>query len=195
MPLHANANAMPQDHIEALGLPSDLTKALQRLALHQRSPARHRRPVGVIGPGDADGQVYADARLIGRALAAAGMAIVCGGRGGVMAAASQGASEAGGVAIGILPEEDERNANPYLTVALPTGIGEMRNALIARSAICLVAVGYNMGTLSEMALGLKWERPVFVLHGELSLPGAVEVADVHQMLECVVEYLLGRALP
>ena len=191
--MHANVNHMQQDHIEALGLPLGLTEALRRLAMHQASPVRHRRPVGVIGPGDAEGQVYDDARLIARALAAAGMAIVCGGRGGVMAAASQGATEAGGVAIGILPEEDERNANPYLSVALPTGIGEMRNALIARSALCLVAVGYNMGTLSEMALGLKWERPVFVLHGEPSLPGAVEVADVQQMLGCVVDCLLGDA--
>ena len=65
------------------------------------------------------------------------MAVICGGRGGVMQAAAQGASEAGGIVIGLLPEEDTRAANPYLTVALPTGLGEMRNALIARSAICL----------------------------------------------------------
>ena len=182
---------MPQDRIDTLGLPPDLAAALHQLAERQCSPARHRRPVGIIGPGDASERVCADARFIAHALACAGMAIVCGGRGGVMAAASQGASEAGGTAIGILPEEDERNANPYLTVALPTGIGEMRNALIARSALCLVAVGYNMGTLSEMALGLKWERPVFVLHGELALPGAVDVHSTHEMLTHVTRCLLG----
>ena len=61
----------------------------------------------------------------------------------------------------------------------------------SRSAVCLVAVGYNMGTLSEMALGLKWERPVFVLHGQVQLPGAVEVTDRYEMLEKVVSHLLA----
>ena len=164
---------------------------MSQLAVRQSGAQRHRRPVGMIGPGDAGERELEAARFIAHALATAGMSIVCGGRGGVMAAASQGASEAGGVVIGMLPEEDERNANPYLTIALPTGIGEMRNALIARSAVCLVAVGYNMGTLSEMALGLKWERPVFVLHGQVQLPGAVEVADRFEMLEKVVSHLLA----
>jgi len=181
---------MAHDRIEALGLPPALTQALRQLAERQQGPAAHRRPVGMIGPGDAGACECDAARRIAGALAAAGMAMVCGGRGGVMAAASQGAREAGGIAIGILPEEDERHANPYLSIALPTGMGEMRNALIARSAICLVAVGYNLGTLSEMVLGLKWERPVFVLYGELLPPGVVEVASEHAMLEAVVHCLL-----
>ncbi len=70
-------------------------------------------------------------------------------------------------------------------------MGEMRNALIARSALCLVAIGGNMGTLSEMALGLKWNTPVFVMHGDVALPGAVAVADVPQMLARVVDCLLN----
>lgn len=176
---------------EFLNLPLSLTRSLKQLEARQKSSHRHRRPVGLIGPGDASEQECAAARLIAFALAKSGMHIVCGGRGGVMAAASQGASDAGGVSIGLLPEEDERNANPFLTIALPTGIGEMRNALIARSAVCLVAVGYNMGTLSEMALGLKWERPVFVLHGQVKLPGAVETSDPFEMLTQVVAYLLN----
>lgn len=192
MQLHASVKSMQQDHIEALGFAPHITARLKALQALQHSADCHRRPVGIIGPGDAGEREYAAARRIARALASAGMTIICGGRGGVMAAASQGASEAGGTAIGVLPEEDERNANAFLTVALPTGIGEMRNALIARTAVCLVAVGYNMGTLSEMALGLKWERPVFVLHGEIRLPGAVEVADVEQMLVAVLDCLLPQ---
>ena len=72
-----------------------------------------------------------------------------------MAAASRGARDGGGIAIGLLPEDDDRNANEWLSVAVATGMGEMRNALVARSAS---AIGGNMGTLSEMALGLKWGR-------------------------------------
>jgi len=121
------------------------------------------------------------------------MAIVCGGRGGVMQAASQGATEAGGIAIGLLPEEDCRAANPYLTVAIPTGMGEMRNALIARSALCLVAVGGGMGTVSEMAMGLKWGKSVFTLHADLQLPGAKAAGSISELLEWVAAELLeGR---
>ena len=84
------------------------------------------------------------------------MAIVWGGRGGVMAAASRGATDAGGIAVGILPDDDDQHANEWLSVAVPTGMGEIRNCIIARSGVCLVAIGGNMGTLSEMAMGLKW---------------------------------------
>ncbi|HZF85043.1 MAG TPA: TIGR00725 family protein [Burkholderiaceae bacterium] len=189
MRLHADENAAPP-HIEA-GYPADLAQALARLAERQRGPQRHRRPVGIIGPGDGDATVCAAAREVARALAQAGMAIVCGGRGGVMAAASRGAREGGGIAIGILPEEDERHANEWLSVAIATGMGEMRNALVARSAICLAAIGGNMGTLSEMALGLKWGTPVFVMHGDVALPGAVQVSDAQEMLARLVERLLA----
>ncbi len=171
--------------------PPALADALERLARRQQGPARLRRPVGLIGPGDGGERECSAARAVAHALAGAGMAIVCGGRGGVMAAASQGAAEAGGIALGILPEEDERNANPWLTLALPTGMGEMRNALIARSALCLVAIGGNMGTLSEMALGLKWGKPVFVMHGDVELPGAVKAAGVDDMLAKVLAVLVG----
>lgn len=172
-------------------LSAPVIEALERLALKQRSPARHRQPVSVIGPGDGGPAECAAAYAVAHALAGAGMAVLCGGRGGVMAAASRGAAEAGGIAVGILPEDDDRNANPWLSVAIPTGMGEMRNALVARSGVCLVAIGGNMGTLSEMALGLKWGKPVFVLHGDVALPGAVQAADAHDLLAKVLDCLLA----
>lgn len=107
-----------------------------------------------------------------------------------MEAASRGATENGGIAIGFLPEEDLSAANRYLSIALPTGMGEMRNALIARSAVCLVAVGGGMGTISEMALGLKWGKRVFTLHADLALPGATTCADVPTLLTAVMGYLV-----
>lgn len=184
--------SLPGKENGALSAPA--IEALARLAERQRGPARLRQPVGMIGPGDGGERECTAARAVAGHLAAAGLAIVCGGRGGVMAAASQGASEAGGIAIGILPEEDVRHANAWLTVALPTGIGEMRNALIARSAVCLVAVGGGMGTISEMALGLKWGKPVFTLYADLALPGAVAVHDVSDMVARVATLLADHAL-
>jgi len=181
MSLRVNANA-------ALSAP--VIEALRRLAERQRGPERHRQPVAVIGPGDGGTRECETAYAVGYHLASAGMAVVCGGRGGVMAAASQGATEAGGMAIGILPEEDDRAANPWLSVAIPTGMGEMRNAIIARSGVCLVAVGGGMGTLSEMALGLKWGKPVFVLYGDIALPGAAQAAGLEDLLLRVAQQLL-----
>lgn len=170
--------------------PAPVVQALQRLAAKQKGPERHRQPVAVIGPGDANEAECAAAYAVAHALAGAGMVVICGGRGGVMAAASRGATEAGGMAVGILPEDDDANANQWLSVAVPTGMGEMRNAIIARSGICLVAIGSNMGTLSEMAMGLKWGKPVFVLYGGVQLPGAVPVSDVNDMLARVLACLL-----
>ena len=107
-----------------------------------------------------------------------------------MQAASRGAYEVGGTVIGLLPENDDQAANPYLTVAIPTGMGEMRNALIARSSMCLVAIGGGMGTLSEMAFGLKLGKPVFCLYPEFELPGAICVADVEESVKEVLQFLV-----
>jgi uncharacterized protein (TIGR00725 family) len=101
------------------------------------------------------------------------------------------AADAAAIAVGILPEDDDRNANEWLGVAIPTGMGELRNGIVARSGLCLVAIGGNMGTLSEMAMGLKWGKPVFVMHGDIALPGAVPAADVDDMLEKVLGCLLA----
>lgn len=172
-------------------LPARAIELLEQLAIRQQGPDRYRQPVAIIGPGEGQTRECDAAYVVAASLASAGLAIVCGGRGGVMQAASRGATEAGGIAIGILPEEDARAANPYLTVAIPTGMGEMRNAVIARSAICLVAVGGGMGTLSEMALGLKWDKRVFTLHADLDLPGSMAAIDEGHMVELVAAYLLG----
>ena len=170
--------------------PPSATEALARLAARQRSALRHRQPVGMIGPGDAGERECEAAFEVAARLARANVAIVCGGRGGVMEAASRGAAEAGGIVIGLLPEDDAQAANPWLTVALPTGMCEMRNALIARGSVCLVAIGGGMGTLSEMALGLKWGKPVFTLHEELRLPGAQAAATVDELLARVALWLV-----
>ena len=162
----------------------------QRITALQKSPQRFKQAIALIGPGDGDTRLCDAAFLTAQHLARCGLAIVCGGRGGVMEAASRGAFEAGGTVIGLLPENDAQAANAYLTVAIPTGMGEMRNALIARSSLCLVAIGGGMGTLSEMAFGLKLGKPVFCLYPEFELPGATRVADVDEAVQRVLGWLV-----
>jgi uncharacterized protein (TIGR00725 family) len=116
--------------------------------------------MAVIGGSAPTAEEAAAARAIGRALAEAGAVLVCGGRGGVMEAACQGAKAGGGVTIGILPGTDRREANPYVDIPIVTGIGVARNAIIARTAQVAVAVGGSYGTLSEIAFALAFGVPV-----------------------------------
>ncbi len=113
-----------------------------------------------MGPGDADTGQRAAAEDVGRLLADSGAIVVTGGLGGVMEAASKGARDAGGMTLGILPGADRGQANKWITVAVPTGMGEARNALVVRAADALVAVGGAWGTLSEIALARKAGKPV-----------------------------------
>jgi len=176
---------------ETTTLSARSVELLTQLSLRQQSARRITQPVAVIGPGDASDIACALAYAVAARLAGAGMSIVCGGRGGVMQAASRGAFEAKGVVIGLLPEEDTRSANPYLTIALPTGMGEIRNALIARSAVCLVAIGSNLGTISEMAMGLKWGKAVFSLLNDFRLEGETAAPDFDHLMQFVAVELLA----
>jgi uncharacterized protein (TIGR00725 family) len=116
--------------------------------------------VGVVGSGEPDPERDRIAESIGRSVALAGAVVVCGGLGGVMAAACRGAAGAGGVTVGLLPGTDASTANPWVTTVIPTGLGELRNGLIVRAADVLIAIGGEYGTLSEIAFALKVGRPV-----------------------------------
>jgi uncharacterized protein (TIGR00725 family) len=120
--------------------------------------------IAVVGASQATEDDIADAQAVGRLLGAAGAVIVCGGRGGVMAAASRGAASAGGTVVGMLPGDDRSDANEWVSIAIPTGLGELRNGLIVRSVDAMVAVGGSYGTLSEVALGLQAGLKVYGLH-------------------------------
>jgi uncharacterized protein (TIGR00725 family) len=120
--------------------------------------------IAVVGPGDASPTEVESAELIGRGIAQRGHVLVCGGLGGVMAAACRGASIAGGTTVGILPGTDRTAGNEWLTVAIPTGLGELRNGLVVRAADAVIAVGGGHGTLSEIALALKTGIPVIGLN-------------------------------
>lgn len=119
--------------------------------------------VSVVGAGEADGRLYEQAREVGRLVAERGGVVVCGGLFGVMEAAARGASEAGGVAIGILPDEDRGRANRYLSYSVATGSGHARNLAVVCSGDAVIAVGGEYGTLSEIGLAKKVGRPVVAL--------------------------------
>lgn len=116
--------------------------------------------VAVVGAGDADEALRATAEEVGRGLAAGGAVVLSGGLTGVMEAVCRGAREAGGTTVGILPGHERAAANAYVDVALATGMGEMRNALIVRTADVVLALGGEYGTLSEVAFALKIGTPV-----------------------------------
>ncbi len=118
------------------------------------------RYVAVVG-GSQPSEAHARAaEEVGERLARAGAVVINGGGGGVMAAVSRGAARAGGMVVGILPGEDRADANQFVTVALTTGLGELRNGLIVRAADVVLAVGGAYGTLSEVALALATGVPV-----------------------------------
>ncbi|HEX4864947.1 MAG TPA: TIGR00725 family protein [Acidimicrobiales bacterium] len=116
--------------------------------------------VAVVGGSEPTTDEAALAEDIGRALAEKGAVVVCGGLGGVMAAACRGAKSAGGLTVGLLPGRHPGDANPWVDIAIPTGLGETRNALVVAAASAVVAVGGEYGTLSEIALALRAGKPV-----------------------------------
>ncbi|HVC72017.1 MAG TPA: TIGR00725 family protein [Acidimicrobiales bacterium] len=116
--------------------------------------------VAVVGPGRASAGECRAAEQVGRRIGEAGAVLVCGGLGGVMEAACRGGRAGGATTLGILPGTDRSAANDFVDVAVATGIGEARNALVVATADAVVAVGGEFGTLSEIALALKAGRPV-----------------------------------
>ncbi|HEY1458275.1 MAG TPA: TIGR00725 family protein [Solirubrobacteraceae bacterium] len=119
--------------------------------------------IGVIGSSVANAEQISNARAVGLGLAQAGALVVCGGLGGVMEAACEGVREGGGVSVGILPDADRSRANRYVDVAIPTGMGELRNGLIVRAADALIAIGGGWGTLSEIAFAMRTDRGLVAL--------------------------------
>lgn len=116
--------------------------------------------IAVVGPSAGSPTELALGEAVGRRIAEAGGVLVCGGMGGVMESAASGCADAGGRSVGILPGDSRLEANPYLTVAVATGMGEGRNAIVVRSADVVIAVHGEFGTLSEIALALKMGKPV-----------------------------------
>jgi uncharacterized protein (TIGR00725 family) len=132
--------------------------------------------IAVVGSGEADDQQAWLAEEVGAALGEAGAVLVTGGLGGVMEAACRGAKSRRGRTLGLLPGTDRAAANGWVDIAVTTGLGELRNGLIVRSADAVVAIGGGSGTLSEIAFALKTGTPVIGL-STWDIEGMVQATD------------------
>ncbi len=157
--------------------------------LYQKADAR-KVPVGIIGPRDANEQQALTAEDLGRNFGEIGIPLITGGKNGVMEYASKGCSESGGVVIGLIPEGDWSMANKYVDIPIATGIGKARNVLIAHSSLALIAIGGGYGTMSEIAFGLHFNKPVFVMEGAPHLDGVQAVATVQDVISKLAAFIL-----
>ena len=187
--LAAAENARPSAEIERLS--AEAAAAW----LQTESGQAFRAPVGVIASRSAGPDQTEAAEALGRGLADMGLTVLCGGKGGVMEAACRGVAAVGGLSVGLLPDDTWEAANPFVTLALASGLGVARNAVIARASFCLVAVGGGYGTLSEIAFALQFGRPVFALAGAPEVAGATRLETVGAALDAVAKTLLGRPVP
>ena len=137
--------------------------------------------VAVVGGGICSPDVRKTAARLGGLLAEKGHILICGGLGGVMEAVCRGAREAGGVTLGILPGE-KGDANPYVSIAIATGMGHARNVIIVESCDVVIALPGEHGTLSEIALALKMNRPVISL-GSWDIAGMIKASNPEEALE------------
>ncbi len=129
------------------------------------SARSYRLVIGVMGSSTCTPEQYEKARAVGRLIAERGAVVLCGGMTGVMTAVAQGATEAGGLTIGILPGANahESPPNPYIQIALFSGMREGRNYLNVAFSDGLIAIGGGYGTLSEIALALRMGKPIVLM--------------------------------
>jgi len=153
-------------------------------------PLRDTRRVGVIGGREPDPGSLKYAEEMGRLIAVNRYILVNGGRGGVMEASARGAHKAGGFVMAILPGHDRSEANPWVDLAVPTGLGLMRNALVALNSDILVAIDGSYGTLSEIAYGHMFSIPVLGL-GTWAVKGVVPHQTPGSVLSAIRKYFEG----
>ncbi len=137
--------------------------------------SKQKISIGVIGGNSINETDTTLAYEVGKCIAQNNAVLICGGLGGTMEAASRGAAEQGGVVVGILPGEDKQNANPFINIALPTGMGIGRNILVVRSSDVLIAFPGSYGTLSEIALALNSRKIV------IYMPGSWNISKIGQV--------------
>ena len=145
------------------------------------------RVIAVIGAGECDAGTAELAQEVGRRLALAGCTLVTGGLGGVMEAASRGAAEAGGLVVGLLPGSLASDANPHVSIAVATGMGDARNAVLANTAEGFVAVSGSYGTLSEIAFALKRGKRVVALGSWEIDPKVVRVETAEEAVRQLLD--------
>ncbi len=150
------------------------------------------RHIGIIGAGTCPDATYQLARNLGLEIGKKGWLLICGGLGGVMEGAARGCSEAGGLTVGLLPGLTKQSANPFIRIPIPTGLGEGRNLLVVRASDLLVSIAGGYGTLSEIALALKINKPVIGLETWKEISGIHYVTDYQEAIRLIIQ-LLGES--
>jgi uncharacterized protein (TIGR00725 family) len=144
-----------------------------------------KKHIGVIGAGDCSPEDFEIAYEVGYLVAQHGWVLICGGLGGVMEGAAKGCLEKGGITVGLLPGTEKESANPHITLAIPTGMGEARNVLVVRASDVVIAIAGGYGTLSEIGFALKIGKPVIGLGTWQDIHGVDYVQTPQQAIERV----------
>lgn len=145
--------------------------------------------IGIIGTGTCPDTTYQLARNLGFEIGKRGWLLICGGLGGVMEGAARGCAEAGGLTVGLLPGLTKQSANPFIRIPIPTGLGDGRNLLVVRASDVVVAIAGGYGTLSEIALALKINKPVIGLDTWKEISGIHYVTDHREAIRSVIQFL------
>jgi len=138
--------------------------------------------IGVIGGAKPDAKSKGDAFKIGQLIGEKGAILICGGLGGVMEAAARGAKQSGGLTIGILPGNSFKEANPYIDIAIATGLGYSRNSLVAMNSDVLIAIDGEFGTLSEIAYGTIYRKKIIGLR-TWDIPSVIKAETAKEAFE------------
>lgn len=152
-----------------------------------RSELALQKRVGIIGGNMPDAQSRKNAERMGELIAQNGYLLVNGGRGGVMEASARGAKSAGGTVIAILPGKSRDEANQYVDVAIPTGLGYIRNPLVVLNSDIVVAIDGSYGTLSEIAYTQIYNRTVFGL-GTWDIEGVIAMETPEEVIDRINTY-------
>ena len=145
--------------------------------------------IAVIGAGDCSQEIYNLAKELGHMIAQREWILICGGLGGVMEGAAKGCYKAGGMTVGILPGEERDSANPFIHLAIPTGLGEGRNLLVVKASDVVLSIAGGYGTLSEIGLALKTGKPVIGLKTWPNIDGVDYVETPQQAIDMVGRYV------
>jgi uncharacterized protein (TIGR00725 family) len=147
--------------------------------------------IGVVGAGDCLPELYSIALELGQYIGRNKWVLFCGGLGGVMRGAAEGCARVGGLSVGFLPGNDKKSANPFITLPIPTGLGEGRNLLVVRASDVIVAISGGYGTLSEIGLALRIGKPVVGLKTWPGINGIEYVETIEQAIGAIERYLAG----
>ncbi len=145
--------------------------------------------IGVIGGSVCSKEIYDIAYEVGKNIAKSGNILICGGLGGVMEAASRGAYEAGGLTIGILPGNSKEESNKWVKIPIITGMGMARNIIIVKSSDGIIAIDGEYGTLMELAICSKLNKPLVKIRVPWKIDAGVEADDAKSGVELLLRLL------